>query len=274
MPTNLPQVIEEQNLSHAWGRVLLHVLDNSKSKLAPLVVSVTGFRDGLPEEDPPIREMLDALLVTQDKKFSSKVTALTIFPFDAWVRGGRLPVREFSDWYLQNFFPRLQALDKHNIRGTYFERMIRFQGSKRSRNAPTALGEKNQLEHLISIWRHDPAKRPRHSALQVSIFDPIQDHTGGVMLGFPCLQQISFSYDDHGQLALNAYYPTQYIVDRAYGNYLGLCHLGHFMAREMKLHFARLNCFIGLPELGNDLNKEDMAPLAKLIRARLPNRDA
>lgn len=275
MPNNLPQVIEEPNLSHAWGRVLLHVLDNSKRKLAPLVVSVTGFTDGLAAEDMEIRKALDALLVTKDRKFSSKVTALTIFPYDAWVRRGRLPVREFTDWYLKDFFPRLQARNKLNGRGTYFERMVRFQGSKKPKNGPPQIREKNQLDHLISIWRRDREKggSPRHSALQVSVFDPVQDHTGGKLLGFPCLQQVSFSYDEADQLAVNAYYPTQYVVDRAYGNYLGLCHLGHFMARDMGLNFVRLNCFVGLPDLGSDLNKEELAPLADLIRSRLPNRD-
>ena len=275
MSTNAPQVIEEPNLSHAWGRVLLHVLDNSKPKLAPLVVSVTGFTDGLPEEDMEIRHALDALLAAKDKKYSSRVTALTIFPYDAWVRRGRWPVREFSAWYLQNLFPRLQARDRLNGRGTYFERMVRFQGSKKVRKGPPTMSEKNQLDHLITIWRRDRDKggSPRHSALQVSVFDPVQDHTGGKFLGFPCLQQVSFSYDGADQLALNAYYPTQYVVDRAYGNYLGLCHLGHFMARDMALTFVRLNCFIGLPDLGSHLNKEELAPLAELIRSRLPNHD-
>lgn len=276
MSTNPPQVIEEPNLSHAWGRVLLHVLDNSKHRLAPLMVSVTGFAEGLPVEDEEIRHALDALLATKEKKYSSKVSALTIFPHDAWVRHGRQPVREFSDWYLKHFFPRLQARDSHNSRGTYFERMVRFQGSKKGKDGAPALDQKNQLDHLVTIWRRDRAKgsSSRHSALQASILDPVKDHTGGKMLGFPCLQQVSFSYDDADQLAVNAYYPTQYIMDRAYGNYLGLCHLGQFMAQDMGLKVVRLNCFIGLPELGNKWTKEELKPLAALVRSHLPQPDA
>lgn len=276
MSTNLPQVIEEPNLSHAWARVLLHVLDNSKHRLAPLLVSVTGFAEGLPVEDGEIRHALDTLLASRDKKYSSKVSALTIFPHGAWVRHGRQPVREFSDWYLQHFFPRLQARDGHNRRGTYFERMVRFQGSKKDKDGVLMPDHKNQLEHLVDIWRRDRANggSSRHSALQASIFDPVKDHTGGKMLGFPCLQQVSFSYDDADQLAVNAYYPTQYIMDRAYGNYLGLCHLGQFMAQDMGLSLVRLNCFVGLPELGNKWTKGELEPLAALVRARLPQPDA
>ncbi len=276
MSTNTPLIIEEPNLSHAWGRVLLHVLDNSKPRLAPLTVSVTGFSDGLPIEDEQIRHALDSILGTKEKKYSSRVSALTIFPHDAWVRRGRLSVRVFSDWYLKYFFPRLQARDGHNKRGTYFERMVRFQGSKKENNGKPGLGEKNQLDHLVTIWRRDRtnSSSSRHSALQASIFDPVKDHTGGKMLGFPCLQQVSFSYDGADALAVNAYYPTQYIMDRAYGNYLGLCHLGQFMARDMGLNLVRLNCFIGLPDLGNNWTKGELKSLANLIRCRLPKPNA
>lgn len=276
MSTNLPQIIEEPNLSHAWGRVFLHVMDNSKRNLAPLMVSVTGFTDGLPEEDLELRGALDGLLAGKPKKYSSKVSALTIFPHDAWVRRGYPSVRDFSNWYLENLFPRLQARDSHNNRGTYFERMVRFIGSKPNKQGVWEIESKNQLEHLVDIWRRDRdhGNSSRHSALQVSVLDPAKDHTGGVMLGFPCLQQVSFSYDDQDQLAVNAYYPTQYIMDRAYGNYLGLCHLGQFMAREMGLTLVRMNCFIGLPELGNNWGKRDLGRFAGLIKSHLPNQDA
>lgn len=275
MSTNRPQVIEEPNLSHAWGRAFLHVMENSKRNLAPLMVSVTGFTNGLPQEDEKIRSALDTLLAGKAKKFSSNVSALTIFPHDAWVRRGCPPVREFSAWYLANLFPRLQARDPHNSRGTYFERMVRFIGSKPNKRGGMEVEAKNQLEHLVSIWRRDRGNgnSSRHSALQVSVLDPAKDHTGGVMLGFPCLQQVSFSYDDKNQMAVTAYYPTQYIMDRAYGNYLGLCHLGRFMAREMNLTLVRMSCFIGLPELGNNWGKRELEIFAGRIRSRLPIHD-
>lgn len=267
-----PATISEFNLSHAWGRAFLHVMDNSVRHLSPLTLSVDGFSDSLPTEDDAIRQALDATLAARPKKYSSKVSALTIFPYDAWVRHGRPSVGDFSDWYLTQFLPRMKKRDSHNSHGTYFERMVRFQGSKAARGQlqPNA---KNQLAHIVEVWRRDgeQGRRPRRSALQIAIFDPPKDHTGGALLGFPCLQQVSLSYDEGSNaLAVSAYYPTQYIMDRAYGNYLGLCHLGHFMAREMGLELTRLNCFIGLPELGRDWTKGDLQPLAKLVREQLP----
>lgn len=275
MSTSQPQIIEESNLSHAWGRVFLHVMDTNQSHLAPLTVSVTGFVNGLPQEDDDVRRSLDSLLANKGKKFSSKVSALTIFPNDAWLRRGCQPVSEFSTWYLENLFPRLKARDSHNSRGTYFERMVRFVGSKPNKHSVPEIEVKNQLQHVVEVWRRDrnQGRSPRHSALQVSVFDPAKDHTGGVMLGFPCLHQVGFAYDKD-QLAVSAYYPTQYIMDRAYGNYLGLCHLGRFMAREMGLTLVRMNCFIGLPKLGNDWGKRELAPFAETIRSRLPHHNA
>ena len=116
----------------------------------------------------------------------------------------------------------------------------------------------NQLQFVIDLLKK--GRRPRESALQITCFDPAKDHTGQPVRGFPCLQQVSISYDDSGRLAVNAFYPMQYVFDRAYGNYLGLCHLGQFLAHQTQFRFSRLTCFIGKPELG-DVSKRDMGAL-------------
>ena len=232
--------------------------------MTPLTISVGGFVDSVPAVDERIRQTLDAVLSKHDK-YSCQVSALTIFPYRHWIRSGQPPRKELFDWYLNQFLPRLKARDSRNGRGTYFERMIEFQGV-RGKAGKLLNDGKNQLEHIISLWPKDSRhSRPRQSALQVACFDPVKDHTGSVRSGFPCLQQVSFIYDNSGGLAINAYYPTQYIFDRAYGNYLGLCHLGHFMAHELGLKLIRLNCFVGYPELG-DINKDELRGLEKTVR--------
>ena len=45
---------------------------------------------------------------------------------------------------------------------------------------------------------------------------------------------------------VNAFYATQYAFERAYGNYLGLCWLGRFVAHEMGLTLASVSCFTGV----------------------------
>jgi hypothetical protein len=49
---------------------------------------------------------------------------------------------------------------------------------------------------------------------------------------------------------------------------VGLCHLGSYIAHQTGLQFARLNCYIGEPHLG-DVNKRDLAELAKLVDQRI-----
>ena len=84
---------------------------------------------------------------------------------------------------------------------------------------------------------------------QASIFDPARDQITSAQLGFPCLQHISFVPHKKGTLTLNAFYATQQIFEKAYGNYLGLCRLGEFMAHEMGLTFEQMNCFIGVAKI-------------------------
>lgn len=256
----LPLVIESANLSHAWGRAFLHTFDSAQRQLRPTFVSVTGLSAQSPIEDQHVREALDAALEKAEKN-AVRVSGLMVFPFDIWHRRGRPSCSKFSEFCVQKLVPRLQALDQRNRYGTYFERMMNFTGVRHGQ-----LHQINQLQFVINLLKRP--RRSRFSALQLACFDPAKDHTGQAVRGFPCLQQVSVAQDDSGRLAINAYYPTQYIFDRAYGNYLGLCHLGQFLAHETGLEFAQLNCYIGQPVLG-DVRKRDLQQLASLVRERV-----
>lgn len=268
MSTSCPEILTSDNLSHGWGQVFLRLMAPG-THTAPILLSVGGFGDGRAVEDPVVRQAVDTALDAH-KKYPLAVSAMTIFPHKHWLRHRKQPRHDLFDWYTQQFLPRLKARDHRNGTGTYFERMIGFQGAKRN-GKTLELAGKNQLDHIIEVWHRDAVKgsRPRHSALQVACFDPVKDHTGQKLRGFPCLQQVSFSYDNDGGLGVTAYYPTQYIFDRAYGNYLGLAHLGEFMAHEMGLRMARLNCLIAHPELGNGVTKESLRELERTVRERL-----
>lgn len=116
----------------------------------------------------------------------------------------------------------------------YFERLIDYQGD----------GRTNQLEWMIE--RYNDGLR-RRSMFQASIYDPTRDPTPQSYMEFPCLQGISLTFDDEKSLTLNAFYATQQIIHKGYGNYLGLSRLGAFMAREMGgRRFTRLNVFVGI----------------------------
>jgi hypothetical protein len=258
MSTDPPILIERSNLSLAWADAFLVALDGKRG-LRPLVITIGNFESLLPPEVATIRETLDERLVALGKN-ACDASAMMIFPYKPWVRRGMPGCTEFSKFCVTRLLPRLKKLDARNQYGTYFGRMMAYSGTRTS--GPR---EVNQLQFIIELLSNKQ-KRPRQSALQIACFDPAKDHTGQPVRGFPCLQQVSVAYDDLGNFALNAYYPTQYIFDRGYGNYLGLCHLGHFLSREVGLRFSRLTCFVGRPELGKEVSKRDIQSLIGLAK--------
>ena len=181
--------------------------------------------------------------------------AFTIFPQRYWVMSHGDRNRLFELY--RKTFPRLQAMNrKANSRGLYFERMMMYG------RGPC---DGNQLEWILS--QYNSRKGVRRSMLQATTFDPDRDHVASAQLGFPCLQQVSFEPTPVG-LVTNAFYATQQIFDKAYGNYLGLAQLGAFMAHEMGIRLARLNVMVGVAKLDR-INKSDpsLVPLVAAARA-------
>jgi len=251
MSNSFPPIIEETNLSHAWSRAFLHVIENSGKEISPLLITLTGFNNGIPNEDQAIRYALDNCLKINNEQ-SVNTVANTIFPASYWRSKNR---NKLFDTYLK-ILPRIKALAPNkNHRGLYFERLIAF-GSESN---PI-----NQLEHIISMYKSRPGVR--RSMFQASIFDPAQDHNSTAQLAFPCLQHVSF-VPQKNSLIMNAFYATQQLFNKAYGNYLGLCRLGDFMAHEMGLSFERMNCFVGVAKMDNIPKKcPTLEELKKLAR--------
>jgi hypothetical protein len=244
-----PVMINDTNLSRAWSRLLLGVLDGAGTEVSPLVLSVTGFGErGTVPEAPPVRQALDQLLKRKGR-LNVEDVAFTIFPQRLWEmsRGDR--ARLFALY--RATFPRWQAMNKKaNGRGLYFERMVMYG------RGPC---DGNQLEWILS--QYGSRAGVRRSMLQATTFDPARDHVASAQLGFPCLQQVSFEPTTAG-LVVNAFYATQQIFDKAYGNYLGLSQLGAFMAHEMDMPLARMNVMVGVAKLERITKSDpDFAPL-------------
>ena len=252
MNAELATIIQDSDLAIAWAKLFAVVMQPGKRHLSPVVVSVGGFAGKLPTENPTIRAALDDALESTDN-YSVDTTALTIFPYQQWVRLNKPACEPFSERCVKKLLPRLRARDSRNQYGTYFERMMSYSGNRSS--GPRTV---NQLLHVIELLKKP--RRQRESALQIACFDPAKDHTGQPVRGFPCLQQVGIATDDEGRFSINAFYPTQFVFDRAYGNYLGLCQLGDFISHETALTFSHLNCFVGRPERGS-VNKSEVEGL-------------
>lgn len=241
--TTTPLIIEETNLSNAWVKAFEFITTNPGKEVSPLVLTLTDF-----QESDKIRVALDLSLI-KNQKGSIQTVAETIFPNSLYLYLDE-DRQELYKEYKKNL-PRLRAIDKRNKRGTYFERLIAYDG------------EVNQLEIIISSYLKDSGVR--RSKLQASTFDAKKDHTNSPYQGFPCLQHVTFHATANGGLILNSFYAIQYLYERGYGNWLGLINLGKFMANEMGLKFERFNCYIGV-ELLDHINKSQAEKLLKTLK--------
>jgi len=252
-----PLLVNEPDLSKAWAKAVLHVIDHAGLEISPLVLSVTGFADdGTPTENLAVREALDALLIAKGLRNVEDV-AFTIFPQRLWhmANGNRGRLFEFY----RMAFPRYQAMNrKDNKRGLYFERLVSYG------RGPC---EGNQLEWILSQF--NAREGVRRSMFQASVFDPQRDHVADAQLQFPCLQHVSFEPTKEG-LVVNAFYATQQLFVKAYGNYLGIAHLAAFMAHEMNMKLARMNVIIGVSKFER-ISKTDpaLSPLIMAARASI-----
>lgn len=246
--------IEHASLSLAWAEAFLRLMSPGCTEITPLIVTVSDSGSGI-EECDKIREKLDVALGSANA--SCNTVASTIFPRSLWN-----PARERAqlyDRYLKHAWPRVRKCQA-NYRGTYFQRLVAFENGD---HEPV-----NQLEHVISTWQNG---NHRHSALQLSVFDPRQDHTHSKQMGFPCLHQVCFTplgANGCDGLAVTGFYATQHIFEKAYGNYLGLCRLGQFVAHETNLRLVRMTCIAASARLGN-VAKSDVEPFAAELRAWL-----
>jgi hypothetical protein len=243
-----PIVVDSSNLSYAWAQAFTVSMSRGGEELSQLVVNIRIPEDD-PTEDTTVREILDKYLLVGPGKprRACEVVAKTIFPFTMLRRG---QPRDVLYARYRKMVPRLR---KHpaNRRGIYFERMIMF----KPKGLPAEHPGINQLEKII---RDLNGPRSRRSGLQIALFDPTQDHRNTPYLGFPCLQQIAFAESKAG-LVLSAFYPMQYLYERAYGNFLGLVKLGRFVADQTALKLARVVCVAGIGK--REISKRDALAL-------------
>ena len=245
-----PVLIDQPNLSLAWAEAFLALRERSGHRVSPLTLSFTGIADGQVTEVPGIRGALDDTLKASDMQKVQSV-ANTIFPLSLWrhAKGDRAAL--YAE-YRANL-PEYVAMEPHkNRRGLYFARLIAYgmdavSGEQLAYVPPDSIPEGgNQLEFIIQHCKAGV----RQSMFQASIFDPARDHTAAAQLPFPCLQHVTFVHDfKAGTLALNAFYATQQLFEKGYGNYLGLARLGNFVAGEIGLSLERVTCFVGIEKM-------------------------
>ena len=253
-----PVPINGNNLSEAWAKAFLKAYDSPQGIVAPGIVSFPVDDDN-PEWQPEtanirnaLEDQLDRFGICSVNQSNIETVACTIFPESIWKRCGG-DRKKLRDRYLK-MWPQIKKC-RDNRHGTYFKRLISYK-------------EVDQLQEILKEWVRTN-KKCRRSALQAGIFDPCHDYRPGPYLGFPCLQQLVFhpiGPKGRDGLKVVALYANQLLIEKAYGNYLGLYRLGRFMASEMELTLRGITCIATHLKRWNKYNKGDFKSLVAQLR--------
>jgi len=158
-----------------------------------------------------------------------KDVAYTIFPHKLYER-----MRSASRLYeAYNRIGGLYSRTQHRAHrwGTYFGRMTQYE------RGPHPV---NQIDRIVKAIRE---RGSTHKAAYTIIIQ----HPGGETvqpLGGPCLNYIAVQLEKQKRrvLGLLAVYRNHDFLERAYGNYWGLCNLLSFLAKETKSDRGPLTC--------------------------------
>ena len=265
--------VQAANISTGWLAALEHLLRFEGNDIHLLV----GIRKP-GEEDPRVRKILDEFLAAQHLQPISTV-ASTIFPQVLYQPKAGNAARSRLYQSYEQIYPILRR-HPANHRGTYFYRLIHWLG----REEPL-----NQLEQTIQRLKVQVSRRnPLSSAYEVSMGVLEDDSCNSLeiagadktdlqiaypgidnsQMGFPCLSHISLTFFEQ-RLHMLAIYRNQFFISKAYGNYVGLSRLLHFICHEISCEPGELTCLAAHAdaELGRTgLGKKNLLNLVQACR--------
>lgn len=232
------------SVSEAWLLSLERAAEAPDGRAVHVVSTVT--EPGI--EIDGVRRVIDAALQAAGAQ-EVQTVAETIFPVSLYPDPGvgwspELPAaeRDVLDQAAQSLYdayigmlPLLRTISANN-RGTYFSRMITWPGKEP--------GGVNQLAARIQRLRAEhKAARHTHNALDIDVAADalaggedlrglqVYAATDRRIRSFPCLTHIDLTLHQ-GRLHAVAVYRHQYLIDKAYGNLLGLSWLLQFLCQQ------------------------------------------
>ncbi len=233
---NEPLSIVRDDFQQAWLEVVRQ-LATSQWELRNLIVQIRNPTI----LDDTFHNRIAAFANTQGL-LGPKHVAYTIFPQGLY-RNGVSAAILFSEYNRsRGLFERLQQ--RKPGWGTYFRRMTHYDKG----------GDEtvNQLDRVIT------AIRDRDNLSKAAYTVVIQNPGGETVrpLGGPCLNYIAVQAEpgQAGQrltLGLLAVYRNHDFLERAYGNYWGLCNLLRFLAKEVEGKPGPLTCVSSHAYVGN-----------------------
>jgi thymidylate synthase len=222
---NEPWLIVTRSFQIAWVEAARHLSEagGSTANLVVHVKDVTAFNSELHDRVTSFAKSIDVL--------PPKDVAYTVFPHTPyWQSKSAAEIyRRYNE--TGGFYDRSRRRP-HSGWGTYFRRMTHYERPN---------GEiVNQLDKVISAIRN--WKSARQAAYAIVIAQPGPDTARPE--GSPCLSYIApqVTIGDPLTVGLLCVYRNHDFVERAYGNYWGLCELAKFIARETGAEPGALTC--------------------------------
>jgi hypothetical protein len=196
-------------------------------------------------EVPVVRALADRLL---DDLRLDPVATITNTLFPAALARLHPEPAALAERY-RRLYPRLRKFSS-NRGGTYFGRLVAL---------PTEQGTVDQLTDIVEKLRRSRTGRRWKATYEadfattsVAVYCETEDRRK--KMGFPCLSFCSFQLDGD-KVHLVAHYRSQYLVQRAYGNYLALGQLLDFVARAAKLQTGQLTVIAGHACIEREIGK-------------------
>ena len=219
-----PHVIGAASFQDAWVAAARHLRQNHwvVRNLVVQVCNPTVFQQ-------PLHDRVSAFARTV-KALGPKHVAYTIFPHGLCAKCATAEKLYHSYNRPKGVCERL-VRRSDNRWGTYFQRLTAY---------PTSNGTVNQLDKIIAAIRSDP--NTFSAAFTMVIQKPGGETTR--RLGGPCLNYVAVQLDAGPPftLGLLCTYRNHDFLERAYGNYWGLCNLLRFMADETGAQPGPLTC--------------------------------
>lgn len=244
--------VEGSNVSTAWLAAAQRLNREPKRKA---INTVTRIADPV-GEDPAVRQAMDELLDNGKNLQCVDTVANTIFP-EAIARSSR-DHEELVERYVR-MYPMLRKKFTKNDRGTYFGRLIQY---------PSTKGPFDQVGAVIK--RINVQRGSAGGTLQAARYEALVEAPGDLgpdalavyvpgtdnsPMGFPCLSYCAFQLDTEQRVHLLATYRSQFLVERGYGNYLGLGRLLAHVARQTGLEVGHLTVVAGLAHLESPITR-------------------
>ncbi|MEX2211367.1 MAG: hypothetical protein WD689_06350 [Gaiellaceae bacterium] len=231
------------DLSSGWLGAVSALVDQPNKKAVHLLVRILDPT----AEDLAVREAVQALIDTRNKgRTASKrmpdieTTRNTIFPA-SWAARHPEPA-DLAAYYRERYTKDGLRGFSENDDGTYFGRIVSYPRS----DADVVEESADQLGESVRKLRVELATgQAKSSRYEINIYCERLDRSP---MSFPCLAHVSVHLHE-GELHMQAIYRNEYLLERGYGNFLGLAELQQYIATAVDVPVGELLMTIGHAEL-------------------------